>query len=467
MDRHLEKLVHMNTALILAYFFPPIQASGSIRPMGFCRYLVENDWKPVVLSTIGSSIYPPFQVENNEDESTEFEVYRVADNNWLPHLIRTKNNFKKYASSVLSAAKFIGSYKEDKSGSADQNTVQAISSRKRLVEEYLFSFPDYQCFWISRCLKHAAQIIHKHKPKVIFATGSPWSSLVLANRLGTQFKIPYILDFRDPWTQGNPYINYQHQILVKRSQKIERKVCTQAAAIIANTDELAEQFRIAYPEIAANITAITNGFDAGLFGGLPEKVYANSSIALRKKCIEVVHLGSIYGKRSPLALLKAFRTLLENGSITSDCIKFRFIGAWDVHEQECSRHVDFLIRMGVLSLEPSMPRAACLEIMKNADSLLIIQPDSPLQIPGKLFEYIAAERPFFVVGGEGATANLVNKYELGHVYSNDVVALQDMIHTIATADFDHMKPENAAREPFNYKNLSKKLVDVFNSVITC
>ncbi|MFZ1504954.1 MAG: hypothetical protein WAS50_17475, partial [Nitrospira sp.] len=53
----------MKRVLIVAYYFPPVAASGAMRPLGFCRNLPAFGWQPKVLTTTPECVYPVHQVD--------------------------------------------------------------------------------------------------------------------------------------------------------------------------------------------------------------------------------------------------------------------------------------------------------------------------------------------------------------------------------------------------------------------
>jgi hypothetical protein len=54
--------------LIIAYYFPPVAASGAMRPLGFCRNLPTFGWQPYVLTTSPECVYPAHQVDEKLGE---------------------------------------------------------------------------------------------------------------------------------------------------------------------------------------------------------------------------------------------------------------------------------------------------------------------------------------------------------------------------------------------------------------
>jgi glycosyltransferase involved in cell wall biosynthesis len=77
---------------------------------------------------------------------------------------------------------------------------------------------------------------------------------------------------------------------------------------------------------------------------------------------------------------------------------------------------------------PSLPHAACLARLYEADVLLVVQPDTATQVPGKLYEYLYVGKPILAMATEGATARIVREAELGAVVnSGDVDGIAEAL----------------------------------------
>ena len=95
----------------------------------------------------------------------------------------------------------------------------------------------------------------------------------------------------------------------------------------------------------------------------------------------------------------------------------------------------------------------------------ILQQDFPLQIPAKIYEYIASGRPLIMIGGEGATSDLVTGNGLGLVCRDDVASLKQMLLAVANETVTAAPGDTAARREFGYRALTGQLADVLNAAI--
>jgi glycosyltransferase involved in cell wall biosynthesis len=165
----------------------------------------------------------------------------------------------------------------------------------------------------------------------------------------------------------------------------------EADAIVANTPRACDLLQRAYPEHAAKMTAITNGYD-------PEAFEPNPIPPLAGPTIEIVYTGMIYGDRSPNPFLEAVRPL-GPGALAGKRLRVRLIGKV-IHKEE---KVEIEAKMREVenvgaSLEDQVPYQQSIRTMVEADILLLLDiPGRLAGVPAKLYEYIGAGRPILAL----------------------------------------------------------------------
>jgi hypothetical protein len=102
--------------------------------------------------------------------------------------------------------------------------------------------------------------------------------------------------------------------------------------------------------------------------------------------------------------------------------------------------------------------------MQRSSVLLVLQPDSPLQVPAKIYEYIATGRPLLLIGGEGATANLVARHGLGVSSPNQVARVKALLKKLAGGTQRLLPPDVASVNRFEYYSLTGELAAIFDTV---
>ena len=456
----------MKNVLIIAYYFPPVAASGAMRPLAFCRYLESYGWLPRVLTTDPASVHPPHpmdrQLMTKLPSTVRVEV--ASHGNPLGRLVAWRNRVRAVLG-VRKNGQAAGGPVQESDGSPTTKSGR-LGALKDLILDWRFAFPDPQCAWLKPAVAFARGWPEAEIPDIVWATGGPWTSHLVGQHLAQYWGVPYVVDYRDPWT-SNPYVSFSSSYLNNSAGRLERSVCQGASRVMTNTHELRVQLERDYPDLAGKTLTITNGFDpdsfvagsagAGCAGQVPEEHRRGSKL-------ELCHFGTVYGKRTPAVLFQTLADLHREGHLSDERLRLRFIGAWEVTEPRCEDLAQRLEKVGLLTREPPVPYQECLRQMREADALLVIQPDSPLQIPGKIYEYLATRRPLLLVGGEGATANLVQRHRLGLACRNDPDEIRQVMTDVLEGRQALSAPSQEEIDRFNYRSLTADLAQVLDDV---
>jgi glycosyltransferase involved in cell wall biosynthesis len=134
----------------------------------------------------------------------------------------------------------------------------------------------------------------------------------------------------------------------------------------------------------------------------------------------------MYGKRNPRTFLQAVEGLVSDGRVDPRKILLKFIGRFggEVRDmlQNSSLHDS-------IELIQYLPHSKSVEALLQSDALLLIVdeagPGSDEIVPGKVFEYIGAQRPIIALAPEGAIAELMRETRSGSVAANqDIPSIQ-------------------------------------------
>ncbi|MBS1859384.1 MAG: glycosyltransferase [Acidobacteria bacterium] len=223
---------------------------------------------------------------------------------------------------------------------------------------------------------------------VIVSSFPPMGVHLAALVLNMRHKAPWVADFRDPMISNDPtYLNYP--LANRLSAWLRRTIFNRANGMIANTDQLATQWREAMPAAAPKIHSIWNGFD-------PEEQPRARPIPPRPYRV-LAHAGSLYGGRSPSLILESLDRLRDAHPETGD-VRMVLVGSVGnsvfLDQDLCDRGAT----QGWLDLRNTeIPRSEAQQLVEEADYLLLLQPQSTVQVPGKLFEYISVGRPIIAL----------------------------------------------------------------------
>ncbi|WP_026894645.1 glycosyltransferase [Clostridiisalibacter paucivorans] len=418
----------MKKALMVAYQFPPMGGSGVQRTTKFVKYMPEYQWEPVVFTR---------EVKNIElkDETL------LGDIPSNTKIIRTKS----WDLTELPGVLKLGG--------------KAIA-RKILI-------PDGERLWQIFNEKKAIDIIRKENIDLIYTTSYPYSDHLLGLKLKKKFpQIPWVADFRDEWTK-NPYLldNPHYSLRMNIERNMEKQIMEGANYIITNTPIMMKNFIDSYPFTKEKFCVIPNGYDETDFQG-------TSEVDCKRDKFVITYTGSFYGRRSPETFFQSIKDLVHQGKIEEDKIQIQLIGNYIV------KRLDALIKKyGLENMVHILPymehRESIKELIKSNVLLLIVGagPGAEAFYTGKVFEYMRTGRPILaLVPEEGVAADVIKETDTGLVSdSRDIEKIKENICKLYnkwTRGERSIDPDWTKVKSFDRKALTKRLVDVFDNVIS-
>lgn len=335
-------------------------------------------------------------------------------------------------------------------GLARVGTQAGLLGRRLLV-------PDENLPWSTLAMPVAIRIARREEIDVVITTSPPPSLHLLGAAVKSASGAAWVADLRDPLTSHPHRRGYESrlaQVKEKTVGGIGRLVASQADAIVAASDAIAEEARALQPK--GKVVTIANGSDFDDFAGLEY----HPGDRLR-----ITHTGDFHGKRDPKPFLRA---LAESG--LEDVI-VRFAGDVRDADREYAEALGLGDRIELLG---SVSRRRSLELQRDSEALLLLIPDSGGRgkgvLTGKIFEYLAAERPILaVVPPDGAAADLLRQTGAGTVVAPDDVdairaALGDLHRRWKRGSLSGTPLSTGWRERLSRANRVEELADVLRTV---
>jgi glycosyltransferase involved in cell wall biosynthesis len=363
-------------ALLVAMYFPPAGGGGVQRPLKFATHLPEL--------------------------GIETHVLAPTDSKW----IHRDDETEPPSAAVVHRARFVGPKArkpaEELHGThgVERLTRQAALAGRRLL------LPDAAVAWNLTAIPAAIRIVRRERIDVIVTTSPPSSVHFVGAAVARATGIPWVADLRDSIVAHPHRRAERRSVQLKESAErgVARLVAERADAIVAVSDAIAAEMRSRSPR--GSVVTIPNGSDFDDFDGLPYEPGDR---------FRITHTGSFFGKRDPRPFLSA---LARSGF---DDVTARFVGDFRSSDLEWSRKQALGDR---LELIPYAPRRRSLELQRDSEALLLLIPDAGGRgrgvLSGKVFEYMAAERPILgVVPPDGAAADLLRETGAGVVVAPD------------------------------------------------
>lgn len=373
----------MKRVLVIAYYWPPSGGSGVQRWVKFVKYLPAEGWEPVVFAPLNAD-YPSL------DPSFEAEVPASVE------VLRGPIREPYAAYRKLTGAK--------------STEVTEISSGPKTFKQRLSLWiranlfvPDPRVGWVRPSVKRLRKYLKEHPVDAIVTTGPPHSVHLIGRKLHRKLGIPWVPDFRDPWSRMY-YLKHlpMSALSWKRLRAMEQSVLDESSAVLACTPLMQEEFQA---QTRTPVADITNGYDEEDFAGpAPEPDgYFN-----------LTHTGLFAADGNPLLLWKVLGEMAAGNPQLMASLRIRLVGKVDREVLEAisaAGIIDNVISLGYCD------HATAVREQRSASVLLLPLRNDPQYrpiLPGKLFEYLAARRPVLGIGQpDGAMARVLSSTEAG------------------------------------------------------
>lgn len=363
--------------LIITYYWPPAGGPGVQRILKFVKYLGEFGWEPIVI-TPQSGTYASLDSSLLTDVPATVQVFKT----------KTLEPFLFY--NLLQG-------KKEKIVPTGLIGMQSSTSIFHKISKYIranFFIPDARVGWNRFALQKAKEIIAQNKIDALITTGPPHSTHLVGLKLKNEFHLPWIADFRDPWT--NIYYNKffpRTKATIKKDEALERQVLTTADCITTVSHGLAEDLQ----RHAKNISVIYNGYDE-------DDIYRGSIQKTEK--FRLAHIGNFVPFLDSQGLWDALAELHNEIPSFKNDFEINFTGKVD---EQILQNIKNKGLGNLLTLNDFVPHKEATKRMFQASLLLFSiarDENNKLIVSGKLFEYIASTTPVISIGpidGDAAT----------------------------------------------------------------
>ena len=376
--------------LILAYDFPPNLSIGGQRPSYWAKHLNEHGVYPIVitrhwgaaLSSALDCVKPSASQAIQDLRQDTHRIIRIPFNPGLRDRI-----FIKY-------------------GNTKRRGIRKLLSFMMAMGEHIFPRVGDKYF----IYREAKQRISSLHVDAIIATGEPFVLHTYASRLGKQFNLPVILDYRDGWTsnQENKSLSLAEKIIHLTHRFSERKNLINASLVTS-----------ASPTYLKNISTalMKKEQSAVIYNGYDNEVARHLKPSVTNSTFTIAYAGRLYDYQRLESFLEGLRIFLTHHS--SAKIKVVFYGLSFYPEmvrrvkgfhQSLEAHLFFTDRIAYSRL---------MQYLHNADALLLLSAPGADWLSAKTFDYLPHKKPIFLVeGDQGILEKILEETTLGFICNN-------------------------------------------------
>ncbi len=366
--------------------------------------------------------------------------------------------YREYVRKVSTAAPSSPKPKKTQKNSEPGPVQRVLTSLKKTfkLNSYVTPFDRYLLDYRA-AVRSGLRLIETHGVEVIYACGDPFTALMVGARLKAITGLPLVLDLRDPWSMHEGKMAMRPALTARALFALERRLFHTADRVILNTSACHAAYEEHYRDIlpADRLTYIRNSFDPSLFLDVEQEPFDRCTI---------LYFGTLRRFVGLDEFLAGFQRFVARTKIGPEDIQIVVMGQLDDHSRETADRFElgeYLHARPPVSLRESM------KYLKAADwLLLVIQPECVLQIPGKLYDYLASETPIFAVSSNEEANEIIR--EAGAGIS---IAGQDP-DSVAQAIEDAYKNRGSERysnpksDKYTASSAAKAMTDVFNAILS-
>jgi glycosyltransferase involved in cell wall biosynthesis len=429
----------MKKVLIITYYWPPSGGGGVMRWLKMSKFLPELGWQPIIYTPKNPD---PSVIDESLLKEIHPKIIELKTTIWEPYDVYRKLTGKK------SGSKF-------KSGYISEASEGNWKSKLSVFVRGNFLIPDPRKFWINPSIKLLTNYLKENHVDLIISTGPPHSMHLIALGLKEKFDIPWIADFRDPWTD----IDFYHKLKLtkwadKKHRRLEKKVLEKANHIVTVSSGCAADLeRIAHRKIEV----IYNGFDPTDYEFAKPEPDKNFTIS---------HFGAFNKDRNPASLWVALKQISENNAEFKKLLRIELIGQTDesiindIKKNNLSKN---------LVLTDHVPHKEGLIQLSKSQVLLLPLNNAPNVkgiLPGKMFEYMALQRPILALGPTDADyAAILRETNAGVPLDfDDIQGIKDTIENyFKLFKENRLVVDSNSYEKYSRKNLAGQFVNLIQS----
>lgn len=362
---------HKPRVLFLAYYFPPVNAIACVRTWNMAKYLARQGWHVTVVTP------EPSLWRHVEHSDTVERVLQKEGIQRLPTTHRWLSLSPVYLRTQPGSLRWLG-------GGICRRVARYLNIEREIG-------------W----LKEAEEACASLKPAdvdVIFATGSPFLAFKLAKRLSVRVGRPYVLDYRDLWTD-NLHAVRTPRLTTLREEAALLKDSAAVTIVSASWGAILEK-RFG---IGLKLHIISNGYD-------PDELFDVKAVEFDH--FSIVYTGNFYPpKRVITPLMAALQRLRAISTAQSPQWTFHYYGTDEHIVRQEAEHFGV---MDKVVLHGNIPRDEVLRAVKGASVAVVITSvttDATLadkgMITGKVFEAVGLKTPILLIAPSGSDAETV------------------------------------------------------------
>ncbi|PJA95617.1 MAG: hypothetical protein CO129_10815, partial [Ignavibacteriales bacterium CG_4_9_14_3_um_filter_34_10] len=269
--------------------------------------------------------------------------------------------------------------------------------------------------------------------------------------LAAKTNLPWVADFRDPWTDAFWQKDIRRiPFSIYRDKNYEKSVLNSANSIITISKSIAKDFE---KNTHTKVNTISNGFDEDDFR------YTKK----RNPKFSICYTGTLGKDQSLSGFIKSLESLPGNIKENTD---INFIGSFHPTIMDM---ISASQTKSIFHIKDSVLHSESTRLISNADMLLLIIPDTKNNkgiLTGKIFEYLATKNPILGYGPiDGDAAEILNQTNCGKMFEHGDKCTEYILQTFANWEKEiPFNPDSDFISQYSRKSLTQALARIFSEM---
>ncbi len=429
--------------LLVTYYFPPSGGSGVQRMLKFAKYLPHYGWNPLILTVREDAEYPARDPSLWEDVPERTKIVRTP-------IIEFYSLYRRLV-------------RQDRSAALDISTRREGGGRlRRLLRTLRASLlvPDGRVGWIPHAVRPGTRVATSGAAEAILSSGPPFSANLIGGLIHRRTGLPWVQDFRDPWTRA-PFYPERPRWAQHIDERLEAWTVQRATRTLSVNRWIRNDLIERHPRVDPNrLIVLPNGFDEQDFVDLGRS---------NPRKLTLVHTGSLFANRDPEALRLVLSELCRQENRFADTVELLLVGRIDEEVRAAFRTAPLDRIARIVGYVDHMESLRLLRASHLC--LLLVGEERSVRgmLTGKLFEYLGSKTPILAIAPEGEAAELITRCRAGTVIDpGDVESLRRFILGTWRRFMKGDPPVSAADDKaiarFGRKALTGRLAEILGEV---
>jgi glycosyltransferase involved in cell wall biosynthesis len=363
----------MKKVLILAYDFPPYVSVGGLRPYNWYKHLKEFEVEPIVVTRQWGNVHGNHLDYISAGESEE----SILENTEFGMIIRTpyKPNF------------------------ANRLMLKYGDTRYRILRKSISAFYEIAQFVFpigpkAALYRGAKEFLKNNKVDVILATGDPFVLFSFASKLSKEFGIPWIADYRDPWSHNEE----RRKMVIQKKWNAYFEKKTVASSSYIQTVSIFVHSKIDHLIPNKPFSISPNGYDSLVIDKL-------KNIPQNKEIFSISFVGTIYNWHPIESFLRVANAFVRENPQAK--IAFKFYGTNLANELNRFVYEEFPKLKDHVFISPKMQNKELLEKLASDNVMLLFNYYSYMGT--KIFDYLGIRRKIIMCYSNDPEANILKQ----------------------------------------------------------